>query len=251
MLSCLGFTDGQNLESKLLKGYSYFVETNLEKGESTKYSLENGLVAAKETFKNDTLQCRIELEYDKYNNLTKETETYNIKKGYVNNILYSSPKITSAVDFYDFLTKDKQLEEDENSNKLELQYRNSRKLEDQEPFILGSGVPLDLPIADIKHEFDENGNLIELHRSTYYKGYNTRYRKASSVTKYKYDNMSNIIQIHREYTPKMEFPIEYKDGQFLCENEYFRYTYNDQSLWTKKYRTVNEKEALIAKREYK
>ena len=35
------------------------------------------------------------------------------------------------------------------------------------------------------------------------------------------------------------------------EFEYFRYNYNENGLWTKKFKTVNGKEYLVAKRKYK
>ena len=245
-LSFLNFSIGQNLERELLKDYDYFIETNLEKGEFTKYYLSNGLVTVKEIYRNNELQRRIELEYDEYNNVNTETETYNIKKGKVNKVLYKWKVYTNS-EFYGSLETDIQVEE----NKPFDQMYNYWKVRQQEPNILWSGETFSFPASDIWHEFDENNNVIELNTSTIYDNGDGTVTRVSSVTNFKYDDMNNLIEIHREYKPKREFPIEYKEGQFLYEYEYFRYTYNDKGLWTKKYKTVNGEENLIAEREYK
>ena len=72
-----------------------------------------------------------------------------------------------------------------------------------------------------------------------------------ATTYYKYDDRNNVIEIHREYLPKQEFPIIMIGGPAKYEFEYFRYKYNKNGLWSKKYKTVNGMEYVVAKRKYK
>jgi hypothetical protein len=67
---------------------------------------------------------------------------------------------------------------------------------------------------------------------------------------YKYDKLNNIIELNRSFNIPMEFPIVYGGGRAHYQNEKFRYIYNKDGLWIKKYWTVNEKEFLIEKRKF-
>jgi hypothetical protein len=65
---------------------------------------------------------------------------------------------------------------------------------------------------------------------------------------YKYDSKGNIIELSRKNTPKTEFPIYIIGGLAQYENERFRYKFNKDGIWTKKYWIIEGKEYLIEKR---
>jgi len=69
-----------------------------------------------------------------------------------------------------------------------------------------------------------------------------------NVIIYKYDEKGNIIELSRKNTPKTEFPIYVLGGLAQYENEKFRYVFNKDGIWTKKYWIVEGKEYLIEKR---
>jgi hypothetical protein len=71
------------------------------------------------------------------------------------------------------------------------------------------------------------------------------------INEYKYDTHNNIIEINRSSEPNQDYPIFITGGRFRYENEKYRYIYNDDGLWTAQYRTVENKEMLITRREFK
>ena len=98
-------------------------------------------------------------------------------------------------------------------------------------------------------EYDNNGKIIKKTEFNY--NLNNQEKIEKSTTIFKYDNRNNVIEIHREFEPKQKFPIIMIGGPSKYEFEYFRYIYNKNGLWTKKYKTVNGIENLVAKRKYK
>lgn len=65
---------------------------------------------------------------------------------------------------------------------------------------------------------------------------------------YKYDKLNNVIELNRSFNIPMEFPIVYGGGRSHYQNEKFRYIYNKDGLWTKKYWIIDGKEFFIEKR---
>ena len=100
-------------------------------------------------------------------------------------------------------------------------------------------------------KYDKKGNIIKSTEFYTCEDLNGKTVSEKTTTHYKYDNQNNVIEIQREYDPKQEFPIIMIGGPAKYEFEYFRYKYNKNGLWTKKYKTVNGKEYLVAKRKYK
>jgi len=100
-------------------------------------------------------------------------------------------------------------------------------------------------------EYDKKGNIIKTTEFSTYEDLNGKNVNEKATTNYTYDERNNVIEIHREYEPKQEFTITITGGTFLYEYEYFRYKYNKNGLWHKKYTNVEGKEYLIAKRKNK
>lgn len=67
---------------------------------------------------------------------------------------------------------------------------------------------------------------------------------------YKYDKLNNIIELNRSFNIPIEFPIVCGGGRSHYQNEKFRYIYNKNGLWTKKYWIINGKEFFIEKRKF-
>ena len=77
----------QKNESELLKNYEFYVEKNIEMGKwSTKFYLINGLVSVRENYWKNELRSRTEFEYDRFGNVERETNTFDINEGQINDI---------------------------------------------------------------------------------------------------------------------------------------------------------------------
>lgn len=100
----------------------------------------------------------------------------------------------------------------------------------------------------VEQEYDVNDNII---KTMFY------YRDEIEIIRNTFDSHNNIIEIQREFQPERNFPVfifraHYNGGsQFLYACEKYRYVYNEDGLWTKKYKIINGKEELIKKRRFK
>ncbi|WP_299611328.1 hypothetical protein [uncultured Aquimarina sp.] len=239
--SIFGISFAQKSESELLENYDFYVEKNIEMGKwSTKYYLTNGLVSVQENYWKNELRSRKEFKYDKYGNVERETNTFDINEGQINDI--SNLKLEYDATLlvrkeFDFGMTEK--------------YSDFNKL--GKPKLIERMEEPDIKAWPYKEliEYDKNGNVIQSIEFGIYEDLNGKIINEKATTNYKYDDRNNLIEIHREYEPKREFPIPITGGPFLYEYEYFRYKYNKNGLWTKKYKTVNGKEYLVAKRKYK
>jgi len=229
----------QKSEAELLKDYDFYLEKNIEMGKwSTKYFLSNGLVTTQENYWNNELRSRTEFEYDKYHNVKQETETYNINDGKVNNVSHIKLKYNDTL-----LVRKK------------FDFGMTEKYSDFNKF----GKPKMIERIDEHNawphkeifEYDKKGNIAKSIVFNIYTDLNNETIKEKAITYFKYDKWNNVIEIHREFEPKQEFPIIMTGGPAKYEFEYFRYKYNKNGLWTKKYKTVDGKEILVAKRKYK
>ena len=233
---------GQKNEKELLKEHDFYVEKNIEMGKwSTKYYLTNGLVSIQENYWKNELRSRTEFEYDKFDNITRETETYNINDGKVNS------SIQIKLEYKNGLLISKEfdiglIEKYSDFNK----FGKPRLIERIDTSKSASLLPYKELI-----EYDDNSNIIKTVEFSTYEDLNGETVNEKVITHYKYDVQNNVIEIHREYEPKQDFPIIMVGGPLKYEFEYYRYEYNKNGLWTKKFKTVEGKEYLVAKRKYK
>lgn len=225
------------MESERLKKYDCYVEKNTEIGKwQTKYQLSNGLVKVEKTYWGKQLRAQREFEYDEFGNQTREIETYNINDGKVNKV--SVNQLTY---------KDSNLIRRETDDGLVETYSDFNQF--GKPKVIDrSGEFGFWPFKEIL-EYDKNGNIIKSVECSYNLDDKSKIEKA--ITHYKYNSKGNIVQIHREFRPKKEFPIRMAGGPHEYEYEYYRYVYNKDGLWTKKFKMVNGKEYLVAKRKYR
>ncbi|WP_036156850.1 hypothetical protein [Maribacter forsetii] len=226
----------QKSETELLKNYAFYVEKNVGWGKwSTKYYLSNGLVSAQENYWKNELRSRMEFEYDEFDNVKRETQTFNINDGEVNNVSETKLEYNDRV----LIRK-------------EYSYGIVEKYSDYNEY----GKPKLIERTDEQNlwphkeifEYDTNGNITKhIQYSSY--SYSDQPNEMGT-THIEYDSLNYVEALHREFEPKREFPL-LMSGPFKYEYEYFKYVYNDLGLWTKKFKTANGKEYLVAKRKYK
>lgn len=236
-----GNSFAQKSENELLKNYEFYVKENLEMGKwSTKYYLLNGLISVQENYWKNELRSRTEYEYDRFENVEREINAYDINKGKANNVNqikleYKDSLLIGRVFSYGY---------EKYSDFTEL--GKPKLIEKKDQVLLKA-------YSKEKIEYDEKGNIIKSTEFIDYKDctVSPKPENEKSTIYYKYDSRNNIIEIYREHEPKQEFPIIIIGGPSLYEYEYFRYIYNKDGLWVKKYKTVNGKEYLITKRKYK
>lgn len=222
----------------LLKEYSSYVH-KIEPRScwKYKYSLENGLVVQQENYCNNELTKRTKFQYDDFDNVTIEIHEYDINEG----------KTSDTIFFH--LTYEKSRLIEEKSVFGLIKYSNFNHLD--KPELIENFRELNIwPYKEIL-EYDERGNVIKKIEFTTYTDLNNNTINEKATTYFKYDQWNNVVEIHRAFEPKQEFPIPVTGGPFLNEYEYFRYDYKKNGLWTKMYKTVNGEEFLIATREYK
>jgi hypothetical protein len=241
-ISIVRFSYGQHPEipnREQLKQYNSYTH-KIEPKSCWKYvyELKNGLIVKQENYCKRELMNRVEFEYDRFGNVERETNTFNINEGQINDI--SNLKL----EYKDSLLIRKKFN-----------YRMTEKYSDfnefGKPKLIERIQESDVKIWPFKEliEYDNNGNIIKKTKFNF--DLNNQEKIEKSITFFKYDNRNNVIEIHREYEPKQKFPIIMVGGPAKYEFEYYRYKYNKNGLWIKKYKTVNGMEYLIAKRKYK
>ncbi|MFD2890626.1 hypothetical protein ACFS5J_01175 [Flavobacterium chuncheonense] len=98
---------------------------------------------------------------------------------------------------------------------------------------------------DFKTEFQYDSN----NRISKKTSYSILYKKIeTNEIYYTYDENGNLTQLERKDTPKVDYPIYSLGSLPLYENERFRYHFNKDGIWTKKYWIVEGEEYLIEKR---
>ncbi len=205
---------------------------------SDKYYLTNGLIVSSESYWKNELRSRIEYEYDRFGNIEREIETYNINEGDINkvskiNMEYQNELLLSKK--FDFGLVENYSDFDEFGNPRLIERSNQLEM---------------WPYKEIL-EYDANGNTTKSIEFSSYSDSNDSIINEKATTYFKYDECNNTVEIRRDFDPKQEFPIIMTGGPAKYEFEYFDYTYNKKGLWTKKYKTVNSRRYLIAKRRYK
>lgn len=240
LLSNVIISFAQKRESELLKEFNFYVEENLEMGKwKTKHYLSEGRVSSKENYWKGELRSRTEFEYDEYGNVIQEKNTYNIseekeasnsicKLEYANNLLISKKFCFGMTELYSDFNK---------FGKPKL----IERIEESEFKIF--------PYKELI-EYDDIGNIIKeiTFNVNFDSSGNTKEEKAT--TSYKYDNRNSVIEIHREFDPKQEFPIVITGALPMYELENYTYKYNEKGLWTKKYKIVEGEKDLVVKRSY-
>ena len=239
ILVSTGSLFGQQHELEELKKYDYYVLKNLESGKwRTKCDLTNGLVTNEESYHKRELRSRRQYDYDSQNNRIREIRTFDINEGVINDTIE-----IKLVYIQDSLIVEKQtLGTTEKFSDFN-EFGKPRTLERTEEFGFS-------PYKEV-FEYDKNGNVLKETSYSEFKNTQDSLVRELETTRYKYDSKNYLTEIRREYKPKKTFPIPITGGPSLHEIEKYRYVYNKNGVWTKKYKTVNGTEKLIAKRTLK
>ena len=229
----------QKNQTESFENYDFYVEKNIEMGKwSKKFHLKNGLIITDESYWKNELRRKTILEYDKFCNVNREAEIYNINDGKVNIVTQIKLEYENGLLIgkkFDYGLTEKYSDFDKSGNPRLIERIDEHNIWSHNEIL----------------NYDENGNLVKSIVFSTHKDLNNETVKEKAITHFKYDKWNNVIEIYRKFEPKQEFPIIMTGGPAKYEFEYFRYKYKKNGLWTKKYKTVNGKEILVAKRKYK
>lgn len=239
ILVSTGFLFGQNNESDRLKKYNSYKIKHLETGKwRTIATLKNGLVTVEESYFKKELRSRREFDYDPKKNKIREIRTFDINEGIIHD----------TIDIKLFFIQDSLIIEKHTLGTIE---KFSEFNELGKPKILERTEEFGISSYKEVFEYDKNGNVSKEIAYTEFINTHDSIVREMETNQYKYDSLNNVIEIKREYAPKKTFPIPITGGPSLYEIEKYRYVYNKNGLWTKKYKTVNRTEKSIAKRTLK
>lgn len=236
ILVSTGLLTAQNNEADALKKYDFYRIKHLESGKwQTKCSLKNGHVITEESYFKNELRSRRKYDYDQKNNRIREIRTFDINMGI----------IKDTIEIKIIYTQDSLITEKHTLGTIE-KFSDFNAL--GKPRILERTE--DFGFSSYKEflEYDENGNVIKEVAYTKFKNPENNIVREKEINIYSYDSLNNVIEIKREFIPKKTFPIPITGGPSLNEIEKYRYVYNNNGLWIKKYKTINGVEKLVAKR---
>ncbi|WP_158977404.1 hypothetical protein [Cellulophaga sp. L1A9] len=220
-----------------LKKYRAYTEKNLESNHwVSKFTLTDGLISSRESYFKGEKRSRNEFEYDKYGNKIMEIRTFDINEGFIRDTVRID--LTYVKD--SLLTERKQLGMLEKYSDFNAQGK---------PKILErTDVIFDFHTEKELYEYDKHGNISKITTYSETKKDDKTIEKQTEILSYLYDNRGNEIEIRRVYSPEREFPIYMLGGPSLHPIENYRYVYNKNGVWTKKFKIIDGKEKLIRKR---
>lgn len=201
----------------------------------TKSYLKNGLIIKRKSYFGCELRGVWKFYYDNYNNLVKEVDTYDINDGKVNRVKTYILTYTDSL-----LTKWEQ-----DGVEVVEEYHNHNKL--GKPLLITSFSRYFHSSKTL--EYDQNQNIIKkTDTTTYYD--NPENDIEIRVTTYRYNKFNDVIEIHRKIKTGQKLPIIIGGYQEL-DHEYYKYEYNENEHWTKKYMFIDDEMRLIITRKYK
>lgn len=240
----------QNRDINWFKQYKSYTEYNLECDNCrlyTKFTLSNGCISMVELnskkrkpFGKKRLR-KYKLVYDTLGNITGRIE-YPAKSEKITdyNTKYNNDGLVISTDVNCIITKYSDFNE---FGKPKLVTREKSK---------SCTDNLETGPYRTELQYDSIGNIIkESHE------YINNGLKEIEELQLKYDNYNHVIEIQRNYNPPRTFPISVWKGHigggmyYLYELEKFRYIYNNDGLWTEKYKIVDGQKSLIRKRKFK
>ena len=207
-------------------------------------NLEKGLIIEHKYYSKKTVTRIQKNVYDKHNNIIYEIRLYDIDNGYKVDTIF---RYSNDYDDQNRLIKKRYhfglIENYSDFNK------NSK------PRLITRPDNKSLFFRPLKEEleYDSIGNLVkEIHTEIEYPSSKNDTIKKYTITinQYKYDLFGNIIEIRRQNNPKIEYPIIMTGGLPLYELENFKYKYNKDGLWLKKYWIAGGRKILLQKRKF-
>ena len=228
---------GQNRDADKLKDYVSYIEENYESGGWSKKCTINdkGLIWIEENYLDKKLRSRYEYYYDRYGNRYKEIQTFDPDDGVVND----EYDYKLVVDYNGVIIQ-------RGSGNFISVYSDFTELE-QAQIVEREAEYGAFPYKEV-YEYNDKGSILKT--VFYYNTPDSLIKISKETTQFRYDKNYNVILLYRSNSPEKEFPMVMTGGPFKYEYEKFRYVYNRDGLWKKKFKTVEGKEYLIKKRKY-
>lgn len=220
----------KNKEFEKLKkynGYKVVINPKSKYNWTYKYKLKNGYITQQDNYAKKQLVYKCTHLYDTLNNIQHTIELFSKEKGYKNDSIFMKE--------IDLVT-----------NEINEIYTNREIIKKEGDYNAeGNLITYDDSIfVKYEYKYDSLNNIIEEKIYEY-----PEKTKTETIT-YKYDKFNNVIEVNREFNYPVEFPVIYVGGRAHYKKEYYRYIYNKDGLWIKKYWIVEGKETLIERRKF-
>jgi hypothetical protein len=232
LINLICFSQENNEIEKLKKYKTYEVINypNPKNNWSYKYQLENGRIIEQENYESKTLAYKCKYLYDTINHKEYIIELYNRNDGYKNDSIIKKETIHIK------------------------KIINDGKILNKDEFSLIEKYGDSIWKFQFEYKYDSQYNIIEKKITDVFIEEDSLKNKIKNIEietiSYKFDKFNNVIELHRSFNNPVEFPIPYGGGRLHYEKENFRYVYNKNALWVKKFWIVNGKETLIEKRKF-
>lgn len=212
---------------KKYKRYEVIINPTTKYNWTYKYELKNGYVTGEEYYEVKELTFKCIIMYDTLNNYQYTIELFDRNEGYKNDSIVKK-------------------EIDSIKNRIKNNYPKREIIKKSGEYDLNGNLikEEDSIWGKYEYKYDSLNNIIEIKTSDYPE------KGQIQIITYKYDKFNNIIELNREFNYPVEFPIPVGGGRGHYKKENFRYVYNKDGLWIKKYWIVEGKEYLIEKRKF-
>lgn len=220
----------KNSEFEKLKkynGYEVVINPKSKFILTYKYKLKNGYITQQEYYVRKQLTYKCNYLYDTLNNIQHTIELFNRNEGYKNDSIVKKEIDLVTNEINEIYTNREIIKKEGNYNSE------------------GNLITYDDSIfVKYEYKYDYLNNIIEEKIYEY-----PEKTKTETIT-YKYDKFNNVIEVNREFNYPVELPIIIYGGRAHYKKENYRYIYNKDGLWIKKYWIVEGKETLVEKRKF-
>lgn len=189
------------------------------------YKLQDGIIDNVRSYCDSELRAEYELSYDK----NKNVESLNIKTIDDNQVVK-----------YNLKFNDLGLKIEDNETKYFYDDKNRLTKSFSKEFEISKGTKGWFE----SYRYDDIGNLVYLEKTTFIKG-----KTQIDIENYFYDACKNTIKINRSSMPERVYPIVLIGGELKNEVDFYEYEYNEDCIWTKKYKQIDGVKRLIWERE--
>ncbi|MDC1162494.1 hypothetical protein OAT18_03550 [Tenacibaculum sp.] len=241
LFGIISFLNAQNDKSEVLKNYSSYTEKKIEKdGLIKEVYLNNGLIKTIKNYSRKQLRFLVNFEYNKQHKINKEKVYFIFNKDttnqIINTLIYNNNLLVFKENGREFTEKFSKFNKLGKPELIEREKTNNYK-KTELPFIFKEIL-----------EYDERGNIIT---SIKHSQIRHSLKKEIETIEYKYNIWNDLIQVYRKFEQKKTFPI-CPEFSKVCKYklEKYRYEYNNNGLWIKKYKIINNVETLSITRLY-
>lgn len=221
------------------KQYDHFFEKDAESvfpSDRIEYELKDGRIKSYRLYYKDELGKLFDVFYDDKGQVYQEVLMYDADRGQVREVVYQST----------FTYDDKGMMVDDGE-------RTYTKFVKGRPMLVTSreySEEYERGFSTVR-AYNENGS-IRLEKTTFFDGSQKKIR----TTTYKYDSCNNVIEANSRTIVAPSFSKQKKRKKDrtppqrpVIVKEVFAYDYNEDCLWTKKYKVENDTKTVVRERE--